>query len=140
MMFVIWVIKDDYIDRKLVFEFGSMIIYWFLQGVCFYIFFVFLLFDDDIIIFLIELLLIVRLEQVKFLWGYIQYDFNDGQFNGLDYVLEIDQQFVFVIKFLGMLFICQQFFGCLFKCIVFVVVGVLLFMFVVFRYIKCRNN
>lgn len=30
MMFVIWVIKDDYIDRKLVFEFGSMIIYWFL--------------------------------------------------------------------------------------------------------------
>lgn len=140
MMFVIWVIKDDYIDRKLVFEFGSMIIYWFLQGVCFYIFFVFLLLDDDLIIFLIELLLIVRLEQVKFLWGYIQYNFNDGQFNGLDYVLEIDQQFVFVIRFLGMLFICQQFFGCLFKCIVFVVVGVLLFMFVVFRYIKYRNN
>lgn len=136
----IWATKDDYIDRKLAFESGSMTTHWPSQGVRFYTSSAPPSFDDDTITFPTELPPIARSEQAKLLWGYTQYDFNDGQPNGPDHAPEIDQQSVFVTRFPGTPPTCQQSSGALFKRIVFVAAGVSLFTFIVFKYIKHRNN
>lgn len=136
----IWATKDDYIDRKLAFKSGSMTTHWPSQGVRFYKSSAPPSFDDDPITYPTELPPIAKSEQAKLLWGYTKYDFNDGQPNGPDHTPEIDQTYDFVTRGPGTPLTRQQSSRRLFKRIVYVAAGVSLFTFIVFKFIKHKNN
>lgn len=136
-----WATKDDYENRKLVYESGCMTTHWPSRGVRFYISTSPPTFSDHQITYPTQLPANATTEEAKLLLGNTLYNFNDGQPNGPDYTPEIVKKYDFGTDGPAVSYISsrQGYYLRHIRRIVYVAAGVSLLTLVALKYMKLRK-